>query len=248
MQVSLWHAKNSPLLTASAIRSSQVALTKWSSGTPKCTKCTHKCHLVHQSITVVHPNDWVSQSVILVHPRAFLLHQSAIKPACSRGALQLISLLSPSSIPSLLFPPVLSHHMSLSFSISNLLPMTKGGNTKSCHCHSHEHKCTEWKNYISLGAGAHLPNKKWKTRERRDRCRKRVKYRWGQEVRKWRGRRKTFYFLFFQNEFQGSSALGDVGSHGLTASDKHKLSTGRTTSQHHLLYGQRQREGRARQT
>lgn len=53
----------------------------------------------------------------------------------------------------------------------------------------------------------------------------------------------TFYFLFSQNEFQGSSALGDVGVHGLTASDKHKFSSeGRTTSHHHLLCGHRQRK------
>lgn len=44
-------------------------------------------------------------------------------------------------------------------------------------------------------------------------------------------KKKTFYFVFFQNEFQGSSALGDVGVHGLTASDKYRLSYEREDNQ-----------------
>lgn len=57
----------------------------------------------------------------------------------------------------------------------------------------------------------------------------------------------TFYFLFFQNDFQGLSALGDVGIHDLTASDKYRISSERrTNSQHHLLYGHRERGGRGR--
>lgn len=51
--------------------------------------------------------------------------------------------------------------------------------------------------------------------------------------------KKLFISFSLQNEFHGSSAPGDVGVHGLTVSDKYRLSSQRTTSQHHLLYGQR---------
>ncbi len=42
---------------------------------------------------------------------------------------------------------------------------------------------------------------------------------------------KKNYFLFLQNEFQGSSALDVVGVHGLTASDKYRLSAEKEDNQ-----------------
>ena len=204
------------------------------------------------SSDVVKPNAWVSQSAITLHPRDFLLHQSATKPACNRGALHLISLFSPSSFPSFLFYSLLSS-LSICLCISPFqiyYLWQKEGTQKAITVFHMSTNAMNGKELISLGAGTHLPNKKWRTREGSDRSRQSVKYRWGQEGRKWWGRKKLFlffYFVFFQNEFQGSSALGDVGVHGLTASNKHKLSSERTTSRH-LLYRQRQREGRARKT
>lgn len=81
-----------------------------------------------------------------------------------------------------------------------------------------------------------------------------AKYRWEQRRRKWRRRRrrekkKAFYFLFCQNEFQGSSAPGDVVVvRCQKASYKYRLSSERTTSQHRPLCGHKQRKWMVMQT
>lgn len=155
-----------------------------------------------------------------------------------------------------------THHLILSFpyvpSISIILPkyyplLLFQRNTTGCHCHSHGNKCSKWKKkFGSTGAGTLIwQNTKLKTSEGRQtqlKCEVQMRTEEKMKTKKKKREKKAFYFLFCQNEFQGSSAPGDVVVRCQKASYKYRLSSERTTSQHRPLCGHKQRKWMVMQT
>lgn len=104
-----------------------------------------------------------------------------------------------------------------------------------------------------MGAGTLIwQNTKLKTSEgRQTQLKCEVQMRTEEEkmkTKKKKREKKAFYFLFCQNEFQGSSAPGDVVVRCQKASYKYRLSSERTTSQHRPLCGHKQRKWMVMQT
>lgn len=156
-----------------------------------------------------------------------------------------------------------THHLILSFpyvpSISIILPkyyplLLFQRNTTGCHCHSHGNKCSKWKKKVWIhGSGnshltKHETQDKWRETDTVE-VRSTDENRGGEnEDEEEEERKKAFYFLFCQNEFQGSSAPGDVVVRCQKASYKYRLSCERTTSQHRPLCGHKQRKWMVMQT
>lgn len=161
-----------------------------------------------------------------------------------------------------------THHLLSSFpyvsfylipSISIILPkyyplLLFQRNTTGRHCCSHGNKCSKWKKKVWIhGSGnshltKHESQDKWRETDAVE-MRSIDENRGGEnEDEEEEERKKAFYFLFCQNEFQGSSAPGDVCVHCQTASYKYRLSSERTTSQHRPLCGHKQRKWMVMQT